>query len=101
MTFTPRKRCPACKVVHTRKTKNLCYRCDAKKYGQSSGVKRGKYKKSSEAHCANCGSTEDLTIDHNIPLAEGGRDDTSNASVTLCRTCNARKGRKLPWEWKG
>lgn len=41
--------------------------------------------------CVTCGATEDLTIDHIIPIINGGRDDYGNLQ-TLCRTCNSRKG---------
>jgi 5-methylcytosine-specific restriction endonuclease McrA len=35
---------------------------------------------------------EELSVDHIIPLADGGRNDPSNFQV-LCLTCNKRKGR--------
>jgi 5-methylcytosine-specific restriction enzyme A len=41
--------------------------------------------------CCLCGTTENLTIDHIIPLAKGGTNDLSNFQ-TLCRQCNSRKG---------
>ncbi len=41
--------------------------------------------------CQKCGTTEKLTIDHIIPLAEGGSNDLSNLH-TLCQSCNSRKG---------
>ncbi|MFN3361388.1 MAG: HNH endonuclease [Pseudanabaenaceae cyanobacterium] len=40
--------------------------------------------------CCSCGSTQNLTIDHIIPLAKGGTNDSSNLQ-TLCRSCNCRK----------
>jgi 5-methylcytosine-specific restriction enzyme A len=44
--------------------------------------------------CQICGATEDLTIDHIIPLAAGGTNDISNFQ-TLCQSCNSRKGSKI------
>jgi 5-methylcytosine-specific restriction enzyme A len=44
--------------------------------------------------CQNCGATEKLTIDHIIPLAEGGSNDLSNLQ-TLCLRCNTSKGDRL------
>ncbi len=44
--------------------------------------------------CVDCGSTEDLTLDHIYPWSLGGSDHQSNLR-TLCRTCNARKGIQL------
>ncbi len=40
--------------------------------------------------CQHCGATKHLTIDHIIPLAQGGTNDISNLQ-TLCRSCNSRK----------
>lgn len=42
--------------------------------------------------CKYCGSTNNLTIDHIIPLAKGGTNEPDNLRV-MCRTCNCRKGR--------
>ncbi len=40
--------------------------------------------------CLNCGSEQDLHIDHIIPLSRGGRENEENMQV-LCRGCNLRK----------
>lgn len=40
--------------------------------------------------CKYCKSTENLTIDHKIPLIQGGKDDPTNFQ-TLCGRCNAMK----------
>ena len=45
--------------------------------------------------CVNCGATASLQIDHHYPLFSGHALTPVNA-VLLCRTCNARKGRKMP-----
>jgi hypothetical protein len=44
--------------------------------------------------CARCGSAEDLSIDHIVPLAAGGTHDLDNLQV-LCRSCNSSKGAKV------
>lgn len=46
--------------------------------------------------CAACGSTEDLEIDHIIPLSRGGWEDEENMQV-LCRTCNRSKSDKVDY----
>jgi 5-methylcytosine-specific restriction endonuclease McrA len=38
-----------------------------------------------------------LTRDHVIPLSRGGRDCWANV-VAACKSCNARKGNRLPEE---
>jgi len=44
-----------------------------------------------QPYCGRCGSTEDLTGDHIVPLSEGGMNALSNIGV-LCRSCNAQRG---------
>lgn len=44
--------------------------------------------------CVECGSPEELTIDHIWPYSLGGSDDPSNLRV-LCRSCNSSKGARI------
>jgi 5-methylcytosine-specific restriction endonuclease McrA len=44
--------------------------------------------------CTWCGATTDLTADHLVPRAQGGRNVRSNV-VTACRTCNSSRGGRL------
>lgn len=48
--------------------------------------------------CWVCLSTENLTVDHIIPVSRGGTNDISNLT-TLCGSCNSRKNNKLYSEW--
>jgi len=48
--------------------------------------------------CAYCGSTENLTIDHIIPLASGGAHSPDNLCIA-CKGCNSSKGAKKLIEW--
>jgi hypothetical protein len=43
--------------------------------------------------CVKCSSTENLTIDHIVPVVEGGKNGFPNLQV-LCKTCNCKKGKK-------
>jgi 5-methylcytosine-specific restriction endonuclease McrA len=44
--------------------------------------------------CASCGATQDLTVDHIVPLSRGGSSDLSNLQ-TLCRSCNGIKSGQI------
>jgi len=51
-------------------------------------------------HCQYCGDrhrTQELTFDHVIPKSRGGKTSWSNI-VTACRSCNTRKGHRMPHE---
>lgn len=48
--------------------------------------------------CYNCGTRDNLSIDHIIPLSRGGNHSIGNL-MTLCRPCNSSKGKKLLVEW--
>lgn len=43
-------------------------------------------------HCANCGATENLAIDHVLSIAKGGLSEYANLQL-LCATCNRIKGK--------
>ncbi|GAB4414616.1 MAG: HNH endonuclease [Bacteroidia bacterium] len=45
--------------------------------------------------CAYCGSKDNLTLDHVIPRAQGGRHTWGNL-VTACQTCNNCKADRSP-----
>jgi hypothetical protein len=47
--------------------------------------------------CLHCGTPENLTVDHIIPLSRGGTNDFGNLQ-TLCKPCNSRKKNKMPIE---
>ena len=45
--------------------------------------------------CQYCGSQSDLTFDHVVPRAQGGRTTWENVA-TACAPCNLRKGGRTP-----
>ena len=45
--------------------------------------------------CFNCGSTENLAVDHYRPLSKGNALTLTNA-IILCTSCNSSKGSKDP-----
>lgn len=44
--------------------------------------------------CLNCGTKENITIDHIIPLSIGGRNILENIQI-LCKSCNSKKYTKI------
>ncbi len=42
---------------------------------------------------------KELTMDHVIPLARGGKSEKFNL-VPCCKTCNTKKKQLLPSEWE-
>jgi hypothetical protein len=44
--------------------------------------------------CKACGDSQDLTLDHILPVIEGGSDEDDNLQC-LCRRCNSSKGPRL------
>lgn len=44
--------------------------------------------------CRHCGATDNITADHIIPIALGGRHSIGNLQP-LCVSCNSSKGKKL------
>lgn len=47
--------------------------------------------------CQYCGSSQNLTIDHVMPVSRGGKSNWEN-TVTACLKCNNKKGNKTPAE---
>lgn len=47
--------------------------------------------------CLHCGARRTLSIDHIHPFSKGGTTEFENLQ-TLCRSCNSRKGARVPVE---
>ena len=50
--------------------------------------------------CVYCGSIDDLTCDHIVPLMAGGGNELDNLA-TACRPCNSSKRDRSLAEWRG
>ena len=50
------------------------------------------------SHCWVCLSTENLQVDHILPVSRGGTNDISNLT-TLCGSCNSSKNNLTYSEW--
>ncbi|MBW2107774.1 MAG: HNH endonuclease [Deltaproteobacteria bacterium] len=50
-------------------------------------------------YCGRAVRPADLTMDHIVPLARGGRSKKGNV-VPACKTCNTKKKTLVPVEWK-
>ena len=50
-------------------------------------------------YCGGIFKPGDLTMDHIVPLARGGRSSKDNI-VACCKECNTRKKTLLPIEWE-
>lgn len=49
-------------------------------------------------YCRRSAPPKELTMDHIVPLARGGKSTKGNV-VPACKTCNTAKKHLLPMEW--
>jgi len=50
-------------------------------------------------YCGRATPARELTMDHIVPIARGGRSTKGNV-VPACKDCNNRKKSLLPMEWE-
>ena len=50
-------------------------------------------------YCETIVSPSHLTMDHVLPLSQGGKTTKGNL-VPCCKSCNSKKKYHTPWEWK-
>jgi len=72
-------RCNACAPPHSRERRGYGYT-----WRQISARARTVMRE-----CESCGTVNDLTVHHILPLSQGGTHDPANLAV-LCRRCHAR-----------
>ncbi len=59
-------------------------------------------RKCARGTCHYCGSrvpARELTMDHIVPIARGGKTTKGNVAPA-CKTCNNKKKQMLPMEWE-
>ncbi|HLC17003.1 MAG TPA: HNH endonuclease [Thermodesulfovibrionia bacterium] len=61
-------------------------------------VKDEKFKMRTSDRCCYCGETNNLSLEHLIPLKRGGTHDPANL-IMACRSCNSSKGVMDYLEW--
>ena len=49
--------------------------------------------------CVYCGSTDNLTLDHVVPVIRGGSNEPDNLACA-CKSCNSSKGARTVYEWR-
>lgn len=57
------------------------------------------FRKLTNSNCFYCGSKDNLTLDHILPIARGGRHSIGNL-ITACKPCNCQKNKRTIVEWK-
>ena len=72
--------------------------------GKARDLRRSQWWKNRRATgvCHYCGRTfapQELTMDHVVPLARGGRTTRGNV-VPCCKECNSQKQSLIPVEWE-
>ncbi len=50
-------------------------------------------------YCRQKVAPQDITMDHIVPLAQGGRSTRDNL-VPACKSCNSKKKNMMPIEWQ-
>lgn len=66
--------------------------------GEADAALRDFIRELRESPCAYCGATDNIHIDHVIPLARGGTHTPENLAPA-CGSCNSSKGTKPVDEW--
>lgn len=88
LTRNPKGRCRPCQQRHdhhrNQQPGRKAYQDTTYRHIRAA-ARRGDY-----GPCVDCGTLQDLTVDHRRPISQGGTNDPSNL-VVRCRPCNSRK----------
>ncbi|MDQ5883067.1 MAG: 5-methylcytosine-specific restriction enzyme [Patescibacteria group bacterium] len=76
-------------LADTLKINRNHYQSRGSKHRQNKIPKERKKKLKNGAHCLFCGTTQNLTIHHVIPLSQGG-DNSDDNLVVLCDSCHQK-----------
>lgn len=71
----------------------LYYRRKVQNGGRLSGADKAALFEEADHRCLVCGTSEELQLDHVVPVSAGGSNDRGNRQV-LCRRHNAEKGNR-------
>jgi 5-methylcytosine-specific restriction endonuclease McrA len=98
-------RCPVCRLSLRKTAGNAKSRAARRKPGSADRIRRRLSKTQRAAvfgrdgrRCLACGSVRNPTIDHVIPISQGGTNDPSNLQ-TLCAGCNntVKRGKRTDY----
>jgi len=67
--------------------------------GSIFAISKKDLKKLYSSNCVNCGTHENISLDHIIPISRGGRHSVGNLQA-MCRSCNSSKRDKLMVEFR-
>lgn len=80
------------KYYHLKKLKSQEPRLHAQKFISKRNVRAFIIRRDGNL-CLCCNSRKDLSLDHILPISQGGENKLSNLQ-TLCKSCNSKKGTK-------
>ena len=81
--------------------KEYLFNLQATNSGEAKRMWRQHIKEQWEHQCAYCGSEENLTIDHVVPVSRFLDKSSANTwenKVCCCKKCNSKKGNRTPEE---
>ena len=81
------------------KRRGYWQRYHSQKVSNAFEISNSEIEKLYKSDCFYCGTSENITLDHVIPLSRGGKHSVGNI-VPACGRCNSSKGSKTIIEWR-